>query len=748
MAINEALMALAEIIRDETEIGANTAARVGGCLVDIITELGDKVDGATLAQYIEDNLAKLGTGKILDWDEARVVFLDSMGATLDNVDGDLPAYTPQIGDVYYTPNNPPPINEKLSDGISAKPAKEYVVYINKRTLHLYQWDGSAMVEFGKANGVNVVNNLNGGSADDALSAKQGKVIKDNLEILNANIQALYDALANYAFISLPKPTLQPLDYSGTKYSVTVNNTLTGCTADKSGLQQVSEGSSLVVTITASAGNLLRSVTAPGATVEIAADNESATVTLANVTADATLAITATATAKGSFTASISDSRVDGTGADSGIVEGSAWSSELSLNGTAEEGASITAISASMAGGGSIEVNGNTVSTDYVTGDITITVTVAIAYQVNNRFINMSSDGDATAASGEDYTANLSAINSATSNNDLRVYVGGVLKTLNTDYTFADGLLTILAAAVTGDIDIIATAYTGTISVHSTTAVTGGITINNVAKDLDEGDNTFTGYSSITALSFSNNGKSAIDAIDFGGLKYTGSMMSVFRELTALESLYGLVVNGTTTMQYAFYGSNKLKNIDTIGWKTTSVSSWAGCFQGCSKLTTLDASYLVGASATSLASMFAGTSVLTSIAGINTWNVRNVTTMEGFLNNTGMTTLDIRNWVTTSSLTNLNSAFVPIGTMYIGDFNTTSVSPSLYVSTKSPFTLHCISETPPAVNSGTTWLDKLYGLTSNSASRIIVPATDDDSVIDAYKAASGWSTYSSKIIEES
>lgn len=45
MAVNEILLAQAEEIRDETNVGANTAGRVGDCLVGIVNELGNKADG-------------------------------------------------------------------------------------------------------------------------------------------------------------------------------------------------------------------------------------------------------------------------------------------------------------------------------------------------------------------------------------------------------------------------------------------------------------------------------------------------------------------------------------------------------------------------------------------------------------------------------------------------------------------------------------------------------------------------------
>ena len=311
---------------------------------------------------------------------SRIVLLDSMGERLDGFQ-----YSPTEGDIvlrngkYVFRYNGSGYDD---DGV---PLKRGAVYINKHTGKFYMWDGDHLKEIEIGAVVDVIDNLSTNDGTKALSAKQGKILKANIAVLNANINALRDALANIAFTSTPKPAMSELDWSGDKCAVAVNNSLTGCTANKSGTQQVSEGSDLVITITADNGNLLRSVTASAGTVVIAANRESATVTLAQIQADMSINITATATAKGSFAASINDSRVDGTGAASGITEGSAWSSVLSLNGTAGDGAAITAISASMEGGGTITVNGSTVSTEYVTGNITIVVTVVVPARVTITF---------------------------------------------------------------------------------------------------------------------------------------------------------------------------------------------------------------------------------------------------------------------------------------------------------------------------------------------------------------------------
>lgn len=375
MAVDPALLAKAEQIRDANTVGENTAVRVGSLFVDIVNALGNVDDTfTTLSTYLTQYMAKLGADGILDWQDSPIVLLASMGATLD---GDAGAVV-NAGDLYFYDHGGYQIF--VSDGHgggTGYPATQNVLYVNTYTGKMYEWDGADMVEIVGASG-DVVNNCDTNDGTKALSAKQGKIIKANIEQLHSDLADLVAALANIAFTSLPKPVIANMDWAGDKYRITLNNTLSGCTADKSGVQQVNEGSTLTVTITASAGNMLRSVTASSGTVTIAANQESATITIANVMADATVNITASATTKGSFSASINDSRVSGTGATSGITEGSSWTSVFSLNNTAEEGASLTAISASMAGGGSISVVGNTVSTSFVTGNITITATVVVA----------------------------------------------------------------------------------------------------------------------------------------------------------------------------------------------------------------------------------------------------------------------------------------------------------------------------------------------------------------------------------
>lgn len=107
------------------------------------------VPADSLWDYIQQYIAKLGTNGALDWQESPIVMLATMGTSFDNVDGELPAYTLQEGDMYYQYGVNYQIFRKLAQGSEGMPAKADVVYFNMRTWRTYKWTGSTMVEIAK-----------------------------------------------------------------------------------------------------------------------------------------------------------------------------------------------------------------------------------------------------------------------------------------------------------------------------------------------------------------------------------------------------------------------------------------------------------------------------------------------------------------------------------------------------------------------------------------------------------------------
>ena len=130
---------------------------------DLQAALNNYTTSQAIFEYIISHMASLDTNAsnleregaplaaTLCWQQSPVVFLESMGSTLDDIDGGTFGYTPAVGDLYFDNQNGYQIWQKISSTSSGKTgyyAKTSVVYVNKHTLRMYQWSGSAMVEIG------------------------------------------------------------------------------------------------------------------------------------------------------------------------------------------------------------------------------------------------------------------------------------------------------------------------------------------------------------------------------------------------------------------------------------------------------------------------------------------------------------------------------------------------------------------------------------------------------------------------
>lgn len=351
-------------------------------------KLSDDVLPAALVSTIAslpENYTRLGRdGKLLS-SQAPVMVLASMGS---NYDPPGYRYEPKNGDTYFMGSKLMYVKNEESLDMGSPSAG--TVYCNAANDMLYRWNGSRFV---------TVSSPNSGTTSNLTA------LINNIELVNSKVNALIEALANIAFKQLPKPETTELDWDGTKHTVTLNtNGMSGCSVEGNWPKQILDGMSAVITVVPENGKILRSVTYrygndyTWQTVVIS--NNQAVITIPNVTSDMTVTIQASATAAGSFTASISDNRVSGTGATSGITEGSAWTSVLSLNSTADPSDDITNVTATMEGSDSSisaeKVNGVwTVHTDYVTGRITITVTVEGVVKRTVSLVNSNTnDGDA------------------------------------------------------------------------------------------------------------------------------------------------------------------------------------------------------------------------------------------------------------------------------------------------------------------------------------------------------------------
>lgn len=106
--------------------------------------------------------ADLDSNQVLDWKQSPIVFLESMGADYDDIDGGTLGFNPNdsavpVGVVYYSPHSGLQIFEKSGEStFLGYLAKTGVCYVNKNTRRCYMWNGSDMAEIGNNKSMKVV----------------------------------------------------------------------------------------------------------------------------------------------------------------------------------------------------------------------------------------------------------------------------------------------------------------------------------------------------------------------------------------------------------------------------------------------------------------------------------------------------------------------------------------------------------------------------------------------------------------
>lgn len=103
----------------------------------------------------------------------------------------------------------------------------------------------------------IENNLDSSDGNAILSARQGKILKQAISTVQANLQAVVDALANMAFTSA-KPNLSQIDWTGGTFYVSISKSLTGVN-DTNDAVQVAENSPYTNTLTPQSGLTMKSV---------------------------------------------------------------------------------------------------------------------------------------------------------------------------------------------------------------------------------------------------------------------------------------------------------------------------------------------------------------------------------------------------------------------------------------------------------------------------------------------------------
>lgn len=149
----------------------------------------------------------------------------------------------------------------------------------------------------------IVNGFNSGDSKKVLSAAAGKKLKENVDVVQANVMAIKNALANLAYKG-NAPTLQTLDWAmdepvETTHDVSVVSNLQNCSISGSIPTTINDGGTLSFYIVASTGYTMSGVTAvingqTGGTVSQTNSGAYISVVISNVVGDVSITVSATA----------------------------------------------------------------------------------------------------------------------------------------------------------------------------------------------------------------------------------------------------------------------------------------------------------------------------------------------------------------------------------------------------------------------------------------------------------------------
>lgn len=215
MATYQELMTRSQQVRDEQNIGGNTALRVGQLLMDIVKYFYDTDMAAS--EYLEQHFAMVNDGThLLNWQQSPIVILHTMGETYD--EGDFSALSQ--GENYYRAGFIMEANGQ-GGGINGETPKANVLYVNLANDTLYTWNGASFDEITSGGGGGI-------SGDD--------IIK-NAYYSNGNLVLIIETESGDKTVTIPV-TFDASNYVPTSRTVNgkrLNNNITIQMADIPGL---------------------------------------------------------------------------------------------------------------------------------------------------------------------------------------------------------------------------------------------------------------------------------------------------------------------------------------------------------------------------------------------------------------------------------------------------------------------------------------------------------------------------------
>ena len=156
-----------------------------------------------------------------------------------------------------------------------------------------------------------------------------------------------------------------------------------------------------------------------------------------------------------------------------------------------------------------------------------------------------------------------------------------------------------------------------------------------------------------------------------------AMMMIFFQCKKLQDvdMSNWKTGNVTSLHAAFTGCTTFTTMDLHKWDVSKVTNFYYTFSECSGLTYLNLSGWNTSKVNNMSHTFYCTSNLTEVIGIENWDVRNVTTMEQMFAYSGIKNLDLKNWKTSSKLTNMSAMFIGAKAELIdlSNFNTSNVT---------------------------------------------------------------------------
>ena len=241
---------------------------------------------------------------------------------------------------------------------------------------------------------------------------------------------------------------------------------------------------------------------------------------------------------------------------------------------------------------------------------------------------------------------------------------------------------------------------------------------------------------------------SLDVSDWDVSKVT-NMSGIFQNCYSLTSLdvSGWNTGSATNMSSMFTSCSSLTSLDVSGFITDNVTSMGNMFSYCFSLKSIDVSDWNTGKVTAMGSMFYNCYNLALIYGISGFTTNNVTNIGSMFNYCySLTSLDVSSWDFTKITSTNNSSYmfsncgvygsitIPASMAFMGN--------SCFASMRNITEWHFLATTPPSLGSSA-----FSYMTDFGGKKIYVPYSADHSILNAYKAATNWSSYASYIYEE-